>query len=74
MGPIYQWCAALGEWRSPKRSSRALWTDIGSFSEPEGKHSVARRRKIIVNAPDPNANLPEQWLLENFEPKAQAAR
>jgi hypothetical protein len=31
-------------------------------------------RKIIVNAPDDNSNLSELWLLENFEPKAQAAK
>jgi hypothetical protein len=31
-------------------------------------------RKIIVNAPDATGNTREMWLLENFEPKAPAAK
>jgi hypothetical protein len=31
-------------------------------------------RNIIVNAPDATTNSRETWLLEDFEPRAPAAR
>jgi len=48
--------------------------DFPSHSIIGGMRISPDGRKTIVNAPDPNANLPELWLLENFEPKQQAAR